>query len=484
MRRVTLVLLTATLFTLSGSGAGFAQTGREAGQSSWKADRQQRIGMLDARNSNSPQSPRMLAPGVTDRPMEYAPNENRASRIATQAASGRVATTAARGSNGYLPQKYRTAQADQAVAAPVPRQALPTPQQQQMPAPQAAQIQPPMETSLDGGYYSEPMPGHPIGESYLEGCGDCGACSDCVSCSGCEAGCQDCIGYGRVGGVPPGYIADCWMFGLGKILREAEYFGGAQAFQTSSFLIPGTNDSVGDCSFGFYTGLNVGLPLRQLTCGLVSGQIGVRTVQSDYSGDIFSSSNRDQLFLTTGFYRRVDYGLQFGVVMDYLRENWFTDTEVVQMRGDLAWVYPTGSAFGFRFTKNVQDFVSDGVIDGTSFDDLRTGTYNLSRFYYRNGCVNGGWADFYLGWSDESHVVGGVEYDIPLTERWAINSGFTYLFPQDNPETTSFAGNSNDAWNMFVGMAWRPMGRNWYRNYDQPLLPVADNGSMVLRRGY
>ncbi|MFM7741156.1 MAG: DUF6666 family protein, partial [Planctomycetota bacterium] len=64
------------------------------------------------------------------------------------------------------------------------------------------------------------------------------------------------------------------------------------------------------------------------------------------------------------------------------------------------------------------------------------------------------------------------------------NSGFTYLFPKDHPEPTTFSGNSNDAWNVFVGMSWRPMGRSWYRNYDQPLLPVADNGSMVLRRGY
>jgi len=485
MRRFTLVLLVAILATAAGNQAAFAQTSRSAGQSSWKADRQQRVGLFESR-----QTPRrgqsMPEPGVTDMPVEYAPMPNQASRIAAQAAPGRVAPTAARGTNGYLPQKYRTAQADQAIEAPVPRQSMPAPQAMapSAPATQSAPAQAQPQMAYDGAYYEEATDGAVVGESYFEDCGGCGSCGDCVSCGGCETGCQDCIGYGRVGGVPPGYIADCWMFGLGRILRDAEYFGGAQAFQTSSFLVPGSNERYGDCSFGFYTGLNVGLPLRQLTCGLVSGQIGARTVQSDYSGDLFSSNNRDQLFLTTGFYRRVDSGLQFGVVMDYLRENWFTDVEVIQMRGDLAWVAPTGSAFGFRFSKNVQDWVSSGVIDGTSFSDLRTGTYNQSRFYFRNGCVNGGWADFFLGWTDESHVVGGVEYDIPLTERWAINSGFTYLVPKDHPDPTTFSGNSNDAWNVFVGMSWRPMGRNWYRNYDQPLLPVADNGTMVLRRGY
>lgn len=485
MRFVKLVLLAALVMAGWENQSALAQTSMASGQSSWKADRQQRLGILPpaARPRMAGGAPRYSQPGVTEQPLDPYPQPRQASRIATAAAPGRVAQVTTRGSNGYLPQKYRTAQADQTVEAPAPRQAMPASQTQ---APAAMEGVTAPNMALDGASESVDfdftIPGdegairEAIGLNYF----DDGA--GCSACGGCEVGCQDCIGYGRVGGVPPGCVTDCWMFGLGRIFREAEYFGGAQAFQTSSFLPPGSNERIGDCSFGFYTGANVGLPLRQLTCGLVSGQIGVRTVQSDYSGELFSSDNRDQLFVTTGFYRRVDYGLQFGVVMDYLRENWFTNVEVVQMRGDLAWVYPTGSAFGFRFTKNVQDAVSSGTVDGTAFTNLRTGTYNQSRFYWRNGCVNGGWSDFFLGWTDESHVVGGIEYDIPLTERWAINSGFTYLFPKDNPETNSFAGNSNDAWNVFVGMSWRPMGRNWYRNYDQPLLPVADNGSMVLRR--
>ncbi|MFM7738026.1 MAG: hypothetical protein ACKO9H_01370, partial [Planctomycetota bacterium] len=114
MRRLTLVLLVAILANAAGNQAAFAQTSRSAGQSSWKADRQQRVGMFE-----SPPCSRRVQqtpePGVTDRPVEYAPMLNQASRIASQAAPGRVAPTAARGTNGYLPQKYRTAQADQAI---------------------------------------------------------------------------------------------------------------------------------------------------------------------------------------------------------------------------------------------------------------------------------------------------------------------------------------------------------------------------------
>ncbi|MFN9880189.1 MAG: DUF6666 family protein, partial [Planctomycetota bacterium] len=357
MRFVNLVLLVTAFVTGCGIQSAFAQYNMPPGQNSWKADRQQRLGMIPptaGRQRGAGMPAGGSQPGVTEQPLqqmyEQMPQQTleayqaprQASRIASQAGPGRVAQTAARGSNGYLPQKFRTAQADQPIEAPVPRQAMPAPQAQAS-SPMQGVAAPSM--ALDAGSSQIDadftIPGDDyalrevIGESYLQDGGSCASCGDC------ETGCQDCIGYGRVGGVPPGYLADCWMFGLGRVLREAEYFGGAQAFQTSSFLVPGSNERIGDCSFGFYSGLNLGLPLRQLTCGLVSGQFGVRTVQSDFSGDLFSSDNRDQLFLTTGFYRRVDYGLQFGVVMDYLRENWFTNTEVIQMRGDLAWVNPT-----------------------------------------------------------------------------------------------------------------------------------------------
>ncbi len=324
------------------------------------------------------------------------------------------------------------------------------------------------------------------------GPGDCASCGEAVGTNyfGHEAvlGCDSC-GESQAwgcdqGGCPPGLIGDCWINSLGALFYKAEYFAGAQGFTAPAFQIPGTNSLNRDSSFGFNAGVNVGIPLCRITCGLLSGQVGVRTVNSEFSGTPFAADNRDQLFLTTGLYRRVDAGLQFGVVGDFLYEKWYTDTTVIQLRGDLGWVYVGGNTLGFRAAKNVQDDVTDGVYNGLPFNSMITSSIDNYRFYYRQMASMGGYSDIFLGWSESNHFVGGLEYDIPVGERWALQSSFTYLMPEDEDETGSTGGNSNEAWNVAVGFVFRPQGRCWYTNYDRPILPVADNGSMIPQRGF
>ncbi|MEM9411248.1 MAG: DUF6666 family protein, partial [Planctomycetota bacterium] len=63
---------------------------------------------------------------------------------------------------------------------------------------------------------------------------------------------------------------------------------------------------------------------------------------------------------------------------------------------------------------------------------------------------------------------------------WAMQSGFTYFLPEDTDTTA--ATSTQDAWNIYVGVSLRPQGRQWYGNYDRPLLNVADNGTFVIGR--
>jgi hypothetical protein len=73
---------------------------------------------------------------------------------------------------------------------------------------------------------------------------------------------------------------------------------------------------------------------------------------------------------------------------------------------------------------------------------------------------------------------------MPLTDYIAMESGFTYYLNDDlAPDASNVTGgNINDAWNLFIGFAIRPQGRSYYRSYDRPMLPVADNGTMLIRR--
>ncbi len=314
----------------------------------------------------------------------------------------------------------------------------------------------------DGGNYGPSCGGGQCGSgnSYFDSCGSCSSCA-----------------YSN-GGCSPEYFENCWLGGLFGILGHGEYLFGAQAFRSPGIQL-GDNQNlqnIQDNSFGFYTGFNVGLPLCKLTCGLLSGQFGIRAAYSEFDGNYFTPESRQQVFYTAGLYRRVDYGLQAGFVVDKLQDNWFVENDFTQVRGDISWVYGP-SALGFRFASGTDESVKSGTINGVTFAPLTTRAIDNYRFYLRSNMTSGGYFDLVAGWSDESQAVLGMEADVPMGEIWALQSGFTYFLPDQQ-----VAGNNTDAWNVFMGIALRPRGRLYYGNYDRPLLPVADNGSMVTRR--
>jgi hypothetical protein len=273
-------------------------------------------------------------------------------------------------------------------------------------------------------------------------------------------------------------MENCWINCLGGIFSNAELFGGAQGFRSRNFSAGSQN--VDDSSFGFYGGINLGLSLCNLTCGLFSGQVGVRSSQSEFEGDFFSTDNRDQLFVTAGLFRRVDYGFQAGVVFDYLHEEWFAETDLAQIRGELAWVYPGGSAIGMRFNVGTEDDNTNGVINGAPFNNLFAQVIDNYRVFYRMSTNNTGHCDFFAGWSDADHAVLGCDVDMPVSGVLGMQAGFTYFLPEDTAPNVPTS--TQDAWNLYVGFSIRPQGPAWYGNYDRPLFNVADNGSFVFGR--
>ena len=336
---------------------------------------------------------------------------------------------------------------------------------------------------IDGGYIDGGhVDGGYVDDSYIDGGYVDDSCSSCGDGSYFE-GCNSCCGRG---GCPPG---SCWLSGLGTLLRNGEYFGGATAFESSLFRpldVAGatatSNTNSDDSSNGFFGGYNLGVPLCRLTGGVLSGQVGIRSVNTTFNGNEFTTDDRDQLFVTAGFYRRVDYGFQFGVVADLLHEEWFTTTDLVQIRGDLGWVYPSGWTFGFRFANNVQDDADfTGTINGTDFSDSSITTEDTYRFYFRRDQPSGGYGEAFGGWSEGNQGIVGLQFDMPLGERVAMQSGFTYFLNDDNQEGF-LGGNPGEAFNIYLGLAFRPRGRAYYNSYDRPLFDVADNGSLLITR--
>lgn len=315
-------------------------------------------------------------------------------------------------------------------------------------------------------------------EVYIDG--DCGC--DASIGQQCRGG--DCCGRG---GCPDG---PCWLGNLGKAFQTGEYFGGAVGFQNPLFTTPGQeepadeNNLASDSSFGAYGGFNLGIPLCRLSCGVLSGQFGIRSVNTNFNGNEFSSEDRRQIFVTTGVYRRVDYGLQFGVVADILHEEWFTESDLVQIRADIGWVYPAGHTFGFRYATGVQDDETQGAFDGENFINFFQTTEDNYRFYYRHVAPWGGWGEAFVGWAEASQTIIGVDVDLPVTDRISFQSGFTAFLNDDVVAANSNfqGGNLNESWNLFAGVSFKPQGRGWYKSYDRPLFSVADNGTFLTRR--
>jgi hypothetical protein len=360
-------------------------------------------------------------------------------------------------SSRYQPRMMRPASQGQ-VIHPVAKASFGTPYTQQMV----------IEGSDDGYIVDEGF------SDYPDDCGGCGHCAACTSCfGGTEADCYNC--GPAIDPRDCDVAEDCWLRGLGGLLCNTEFSFGAQGFKNQVFATPGANRAPENCSFGLYTGFNTGLPLYKVTCGVVSGQVGLNYVQSNFEDGFFSTSDRQQTFITAGLFRRVDYGLQFGTVADILNESWIGDLEVVQIRGELSWVWTSGQTFGFRLTRNVQDdtqTIGDTMVPATNAQAM-----DQYRLFYRYACCNGGYAEATYGRSDDSHSIFAVDFDLPLSHRCALQTGCTYLSP-DN----SLALTDNEAWNISLGLSFRPRGNDWYKFYHRPLFDVADNGSMIISR--
>lgn len=316
---------------------------------------------------------------------------------------------------------------------------------------------------VDGGMIYE-------GEVVTSGCDSCGDSGSYFQ--------DDCCGRG---GCPD--AGACWQGPLGRALRTGSYFFGATAFRHPSFTSPVGTDLQQDSNFGAYAGFNLGIPLCRLFCGRLSGQFGLRSVQTNFGGASFTEANRDQLFVTAGLYRRVDYGLQAGLVVDVLAEEFYTESDIAQLRGEVSWAYPNGGAIGFRFTSAQQDDSSNGVFNGTAFSNFNSTTDENYRFFLRKVLPTGGWEEIFAGWTANDHFAIGADFDIPVSQFIALEAGAVlYLSELEAPASNLGNTRIDDSFNLYVGFAFRPQGRAYYRSYDRPLLPVADNGTMIIRR--
>lgn len=296
------------------------------------------------------------------------------------------------------------------------------------------------------------------------------------------------------------YCDDCGDSGCGCNLRGHSLSSinecrlrlslGVLAFSnTLNFAGAGANVWSGDGSgsFGFQESLQWSTPVPGLLQGEMGAQVGVRTVQANLTGAEMTADGRNQIYLTAGLFRRADYGLQGGLVVDYLGERWYLNTDLVQLRGELSYMFDPNHEFGFRFTSGMQSSFSSGSI----FNDAGTlvatsGTFTALDQYrvFTRHVLDQDLATFLelsAGWSDESHGILGGMIETAVSSQLSVQSSFTLGIPGD---AISVAEHQHEQWQVGLMMVWTPSRpcRSGLQDYYRPLFEVADPGSFWVGR--
>jgi hypothetical protein len=286
----------------------------------------------------------------------------------------------------------------------------------------------------------------------------CGSPSGCGADSGCGA-CFSCA-------------CCCIPIPCLNMPNNFYVYGGAHGFK-------GPMNRGADSSFGFNEAINWGAPFSLLGggCGL-GAQFGARGVHSNLSGATGVTNDvRNQLFVTGGLFRRVDCGLQFGAVMDWLHEDWDIELDLAQVRGEISWVFITQGEVGFRYTGGVADDSSPTPPDLVGIDWMPVDQYALFARQKMPGL--GGEAQVWAGVSGEGEGILGAQAALPLGSSIAVSADFAYRVPDVGADNVPVPGSIEESWNVGIGLVFFP-GAGFLdpSNYYRPLLDVANNGSL------
>ncbi len=233
-------------------------------------------------------------------------------------------------------------------------------------------------------------------------------------------------------------------------------------------------------AFGLQEGFNFGAKLPSLLSGQLGSQIGLRLTHTSLDSSTAGTDRRNQMFLTAGLFRRVDYGLQGGLVIDYLHDDWVYKADLLQLRGELSFLLSDCHDIGFRFTDSQQVSSSRANVGGNPID-VRLQTLDTYRFFYRVRFGPGarGTAELLGGFSSESSSLWGVKLKVPLRGELGLETNVLYS-PAPSEAMMPY---SHESWNVSMALVWTP-GRGFgaARDYYRPLFDVADNASMLVER--
>ena len=302
------------------------------------------------------------------------------------------------------------------------------------------------------------------GEHYPEGFDDCGddCCQLPVRADDRDTICGICCGDSVV----------CQYLFARKNWENLQVFGGVTGFK-------GQPDAGRNGNFGFHEGFNLGAPM--LDEFGISRQSGIRVIEADLSGSGRVNDHRWQIFYTSGFFHRpMVEGWQYGVVSDYLRDDFGQALTVAQLRWEWSYVTCCGHEAGAWLTTRLASDSSDSF--GPNEQNVRWQPADMYLAFYRwNGC-DGRTCRIWAGATGQGEAVIGSDGWIRLSPRWAVQSAFGYRIPKDSANN---GGASQESWGLSMNVVCLPFGLPCFggaKNPYRPLFNVADNSTFFVNQ--
>jgi hypothetical protein len=313
---------------------------------------------------------------------------------------------------------------------------------------------------------SEALDTLPGPEAVMEQAARCtsGCNGVCNACNSLLPDCQDCPRFGFL------------------------MFSGADTFRNIA-------DGAFQGNFGSVTGANAAAPLPGLEELGIGWQLGASYGVYDFSGRSSSTAHpsgaQQQIFITTGFFRRGNAGqrLSFGMAYDWMVNHNYgymaISPTLGQWRGQIEWAFGAFNSLGVWAT--VRD---RGYYRHTPENSMQLSPLSQLDVFWHHKFNEGADSWFYVGLPTSKKLGGigtlgdvilGGSASVPLSPRLAMYAQAMYMWPSASPGPVAA---TQDAYNLGFGLAWYPGKNARTRTVNGgcwlPYLPLANNGNFLV----
>ena len=303
---------------------------------------------------------------------------------------------------------------------------------------------------------------------------DPASCCDPVfdSCCGdpcSRLGCDCCPCYGMVG------------------------FAGVDAFK-------GVSDGLFNSNFGAVAGVNAAMPALGLADYGIGWQLGMSYGVYDFDGGapVNSAKSQQQIFVTTGFYRKAagDQRLSFGIVYDWMINNQWgfygVNPTMGQWRGQAEWAVSGSNAFGIYGCLHDRYSVQSLTYQQTRYT-VRNQSLTQVNLFWHHKFDSGADSWLWVGAPEKirlnapgslGNFIVGANIQAPIGDRLALYGNAQYMHPT---ATAGTVASSEQGWNIGAGIAWyfggyakshKINGKCWL-----PYMPLGNNSNFLVDQG-